>query len=160
MKHAFQVMIQRSGFKLLRLYWLIFKPVTLGVKILCINNRREVLLVKHSYVSGWHLPGGGVDRGESTRQCAARELFEECGVICSPSLLSMQGVFHNNSEYKNDHVVLYRLDGDFSIDNWSPNGEILECKYFPASNLPDGVSAATVRRVDEVLGNAQISSEW
>lgn len=34
--------------------------------------------------SWWFTPGGGIDPGESARQCAARELREETGYVIDP----------------------------------------------------------------------------
>ena len=41
---------------------------------------RQILLVKHSYIPGWHLPGGGVDHGEDIHTAAIREVYEETGI--------------------------------------------------------------------------------
>src|SRR6185437_4117200 len=56
----------------------------LGVRGLVVDRRDggtdHVLLVRHTYVDGWYLPGGGIEAGESAQTALARELIEETGV--------------------------------------------------------------------------------
>jgi ADP-ribose pyrophosphatase YjhB (NUDIX family) len=39
--------------------------VTFGVRVAVFNTAGDILLVRHGYTPGWHMPGGGVDKGET-----------------------------------------------------------------------------------------------
>ena len=47
----------------------------------------RLLLVRQPRATGWSLPGGLLDRNETMRQCGARELAEETGIVVSPDAL-------------------------------------------------------------------------
>ena len=49
-----------------RLFYWLFRPITAGVRILCADQANRVLLVRHSYLPGWHLPGGA---GRRSPEC-------------------------------------------------------------------------------------------
>jgi 8-oxo-dGTP pyrophosphatase MutT (NUDIX family) len=134
------------------------RGATLGVRGLVLNEAGELLLVEHTYVPGWFLPGGGVERGETIEQALVRELQEEAGVdvIGRPTLL---GVHANHRVFRGDHVVLYRVDA------WRPceakeQGEIHALGWYAPDALPAGVTEATRRRIDEALGGAERSQHW
>ena len=94
------------------------------------NNR--VFLVKHSYVSGWHLPGGGVEVGESFREALGRELMEE-GRIEMTGEPALHGVFFNSHVSRRDHVAVYVVR-QFRQDRLpEPNREIVACGFFDAA---------------------------
>ena len=50
------------------------------MRVLAQRDDGAIMLVKHTYISGWHLPGGGVERGELAEIAAERELEEEAGL--------------------------------------------------------------------------------
>ena len=66
--------------KLFHYYWMLKRPMTLGVRAYLENDARQVLLVRHTYVSGWHLPGGGIEPGETAIDALKKEVREEAGI--------------------------------------------------------------------------------
>ena len=69
-------------------------------------TRNRVFLVKHSYVTGWYLPGGGVEVGESFLDALKRELVEEGRIEMSGEPV-LHGVFFNSHVSRRDHVAVY-----------------------------------------------------
>src|SRR5882672_4117922 len=103
-RNAFEPAIRR----VLHLYWRFARGLTLGVRALVIDEKGRVFLVKHSYVSGWHLPGGGVETGETVIDALVRELAEE-GNIEPTAPPALHGVFFNDHVSRRDHVVVFVL---------------------------------------------------
>src|ERR1700724_1863374 len=88
------------------LYWRFARGMTLGVRAVVLDADGRVFLVKHSYVAGWHLPGGGVEVGETLSTALARELREEGNIELSdpPQFFA---VYFNRRVSRRDHVALY-----------------------------------------------------
>jgi ADP-ribose pyrophosphatase YjhB (NUDIX family) len=115
-----------------------------------INQAGEVLLVEHTYVHGWHLPGGGVEMGESAETAMARELVEEVGVrVTGP--LQLVAVHASLGRFRGDHVLLYRVEAWERCPATS-RGEIHQTGWFRPDALPAGTTGATRRRVAEAFG--------
>ena len=95
--------------RLLHFYWRFARAMTLGVRALVIDARGRIFLVKHSYIVGWHLPGGGVETGETLREALARELREEGNIeLTGPPHL--HGMFFNKRVSRRDHVAQRSAD--------------------------------------------------
>ena len=139
-------------------YFLLHRGMTLGVRAVVLDAEDRVFLVKHSYVSGWYLPGGGVDIGETMEQAMRRELKEE-GDIDLTGEAVLHGIFLNSHVSRRDHVAVYVVR-QFKQDRLpEPNHEIVECGFFASTALPEGTTPGTRLRIAEVLeGRAQIKT--
>jgi 8-oxo-dGTP pyrophosphatase MutT (NUDIX family) len=145
--------------RVLHFYWRFARAMTLGVRAMVIDERGRVFLVKHSYVSGWHLPGGGVEPGETIVQAVARELQEE-GNIDLTEPPQLHGVFFNDRDSRRDHVALFVVRGFRQSAAPVPDHEIIAHGFFPVDAMPNDTTAATRARIIEVLGGAPISERW
>jgi len=144
--------------QVLHLYWRFSRGLTLGVRGVVIDPAGRIFLIKHSYVSGWHLPGGGVEVGETFREALRRELMEE-GRIELTAEPDLHGLFFNVHVSRRDHVAVYVVR-QFRQDRLpEPNREIVECGFYDAGALPADTTRGTRLRIAEVLdGQARIAT--
>lgn len=124
--------------------------VTLGVRVLATHGDR-VLLVRHRLHGGWHLPGGGVEPGESLEQAARRELREETGV--QADALRLHGLYSNFFGGRSDHIAVFAAEAD--APPRPADLEIAEARWFTRDALPADVSPGTARRLAELDGPTQ-----
>jgi 8-oxo-dGTP pyrophosphatase MutT (NUDIX family) len=149
-----------SLYRLRGYYWWLARPFSLGVKALVLDQEGRVLLVKHTYQPGWHLPGGRVEKGESALAGAQRELREETGLDCTDRPWRMQGLYANFSEYKNDHVALFVAEGVKLQPLKFPWFEIETGGFFAQDALPKDTTLATLRRIRELHEGVSPGPNW
>ena len=144
--------------RIFHLYWWIARGMTLGVRAIVLDGSNKVFLVKHSYVSGWHLPGGGVETGESFGGALRRELLEEGRIELTDEPV-LHGLFFNSHVSRRDHVAVYIVK-HFRQDRLpEPNHEIIACGFFAVEALPADTTEGTRLRISEVLeGRARIAT--
>ena len=139
---------------------LVTRAATLGVRAVVRDDDGRVLLVRHTYLPGWYLPGGGVDPGETVSEAAIREVREETGVI-APADPRLFALYLNRRISRRDHVALLIFDRSAGRPVLRrPALEIAEVGFFPLDALPDEVTAATRRRLAEVFGGVAIAGDW
>lgn len=145
--------------RLFHLYWRFARGMTLGVRAVVLDRENRVFLVRHAYVSGWHLPGGGVEVGESLGEALKRELMEEGRIELSAPLV-LHGLFFNSHVSPRDHVAVYVVR-QFRQDRLpEPNREIAACGFFAPGALPEGTTRGTRQRIAEVLEGRPPTPTW
>lgn len=148
----------RVFIRFLHFIFLLTRGATLGVRAACFDEKGRIFLVRHTYLPGWYLPGGGVERGETLIAALHKEIREE-GNLEAASKPELFHVFLNLEGSNRDHVALYRLDVTQTRPK-KPDHEIAESGFFDLSALPEGVTAATRRRLAELAGEAEIADHW
>ena len=137
---------------------LLRRTMTLGVRA-CVTDGQRVLLVRHTYVRGWHMPGGGVERRETVWDAVEKEVREETHVelTARPTLF---GFYKNARTSRFDHVALF-VERDWrETAAFERNFEIAECAFFPLDALPDGTTGSTRARLREVTEDLAPADYW
>lgn len=134
--------------------------MTLGVRGLVYDRANNaVFLIRHTYMPGWQLPGGGVETGETMLEALEREVREEGNIIFTapPQLKS---IHLNRQASRRDHVAFYLIEGFEQSTPKRPDYEIAEAGFFPLDALPDATTPATLRRIAEALDGTPATPFW
>lgn len=145
--------------RVLHVYWRFARGMTLGVRAVVIDSEGRVFLIKHSYVGGWHLPGGGVETGETIETALARELMEEGGItLVGPPAL--HGIYFNARVSRRDHVALFVVREFVQQGGPRHPREIIGHGFYARDALPEETTRGTRARLAEVLDGAPRSERW
>lgn len=154
-RRPFEPLIRR----VLHAYWRYARGLTVGVRGLILDGEGRIFLVKHSYVAGWHLPGGGVETGETLIAALDRELREE-GNIEPTEPPVLHAVYFNRRVSRRDHVALFVVRSFRQIAPPQPNSEIIAHGFFAPKELPADTSRATRERIAEVVTGRPAAEIW
>lgn len=143
----------------LHAYWRFARGLTMGVRAAVLDGAGRVFLIRHTYVRGWHMPGGGVEAGETALAALRRELLEE-GCIEVAADPALHGVYFNAKASRRDHILLYVVRDFRVVATKTPDREIAEAGFFPIDALPEDVTPATRRRLHEIASGAAPSPVW
>jgi len=149
----------RLSHRAFALAWRVFRPTTIGVKLIVTDRAGKVLLVRTRYLDAWALPGGGVHKRETPEDAAARELAEETGIAVAAGDLRLLGLLSSFAEGKSDYVAVFHGHlpaGSSPI----PRGEIEAAAFFAPDGLPATASPATRRRLAEFVANSPMRGRW
>lgn len=118
------------------------------------NHDGEVLVVKPTYTSGWELPGGVVEAGESPRGACERELFEELRLHVAVG--SMLCVDDNSStaEYVESLMFLFDVapldDATVASIRLDPS-ELSAHRFVPLEEALELLDPRVARRLEAVM---------
>jgi ADP-ribose pyrophosphatase YjhB (NUDIX family) len=139
--------------------WRFTRGLTLGVRAVVIDPAGRIFLVRHSYANGWHLPGGGVEAGETLLAALSRELAEE-GNIEILETPALHAVYFHPIYSRRDHIALFVVRNFRQTSKPTPNREIADHGFFASDALPSDATSGTRARIAEVLRGATVSQRW
>ena len=155
MQSRFEPLLRRG----LHVYWRLARGLTLGVRGAAINGENRVFLVRHTYAPGWHLPGGGVEVGETATEALIRELSEEAALAIEGTP-ELHGIFFNGGISRRDHVLVFVCREFRVLGVKEPDREIAEAGFFPLDALPEGTTRATRARLIEIAAGKPPVPLW
>jgi ADP-ribose pyrophosphatase YjhB (NUDIX family) len=132
--------------------WLMHSKFIIGVSGVITDAQGRVLLLRHRYRKhdSWGLPSGYANRSELLQDALAREVQEETGYI-----VEIKSLLKIVSGYKLRIEVSYRgeiVGGHLVLDR----GEILEAKFFPIHELPNGILGSHRQLIALAFRNADV----
>jgi 8-oxo-dGTP pyrophosphatase MutT (NUDIX family) len=133
-----------------RALWYVTRPDVRGVQAIPLTASGRVVLVKHRYARGWHLPGGGQKRNEDARTAALRELQEEIGLQAHSEVRQL-GCFTYRPDNRRAAVTLFLVRDVAYRPGWSL--EIEEVGEFDPERLPPDTTNIARKRLAELRDN-------
>lgn len=102
-----------------------------GVTGIIFNDKKEVLLFKHSYrAHSWSLPGGYIKAGEHPREALEREIKEESGLV-----VSVDDLIKTRTDRSSARLDIC-YSGVLIGGEFQPTHEVTEYGFFTQDNLP------------------------
>jgi ADP-ribose pyrophosphatase YjhB (NUDIX family) len=130
-----------------------------GVTGIIFNDKKEILLFKHTYrTHSWSLPGGYLKSGEHPREALEREIKEESGMIVSADQ-ELKVRTDRESARIDITVVGTYIGGEFA-----PSHEVSEYGFFDFPTFPK-IAKSQVMLIHEackergLLTNGSLSKE-
>ncbi len=152
-----QKLFKHILYPIARLHWRVFSPKTCGARALLIHQN-NILLVRNLNLPYWTIPGGGIEKGETAEKCLARELFEELNISIG-SVEYKLGEYTSELEGKRDEIHIFVINPPSS--EFTKQWELAEARWFPLENLPEDISPATLRRINEFKqGSKDLVGVW
>lgn len=172
-KRGLSLPVPQWIFRLLMLTQAGVRGASLGVRIAVFDDEGRIFLVRHSYMTGWYLPGGGIERSEIPIDAVKRELAEEAKMDINKDEVHLLGVYLNEKIVVPDRVVVPDYVLLYQVECWrwlgenglrpeaaSDDGEIVAADFFSLDALPQDVSPATKRRLAEIQGKCAMDTLW
>lgn len=96
------------AYRLLRAWWFFRRPLIRGAFV-AVWHDNALLVIRNSYRREETLPSGRIERGETPRAAACRELYEEVGIAVEESDLIEAIEFDVNFKYARESASIFEF---------------------------------------------------
>ncbi len=121
-----------GGFYVVRVFWKVSKYKKSRARAIILNkDKSKILLVKNITYTSFHLPGGGIEVGESGQDAVVREVQEELGINIT-ILYSLGRYVYQKTD---KHVEIFVTQT--TSTNFKMQWELDEAFWFPLTELPE-----------------------
>lgn len=103
------------------------------------DSKKEVFLVFRTDYPIWVLTGGGIEPGETPKQAATREVFEETGFKIK--------ILRQIGQYQYPHKSTYLFEGQYLSGTYKPEYEGNIGRWFFIDRLPLDLTSSTKRKI-------------
>ena len=128
--------------------WAVTRPQVEGVHGVALTPDGRIVLVRLTYASGWHLPGGGRKKNEPKLEAVLRELREEIGLV-SHGRAEFCYAFRHRADNREATNSVYLLPD--VVYRARKSLEVEEVGAFPPDALPPETTDLTRETILRVL---------
>lgn len=133
-----------------------FPMVTPVATVVALNKKGQILLERRSDNGKWTIPSGIIEPGESAKDCAARELYEETGLMVDQRDLHLFDEFSGKQHVYPHGDVIWSVKLIYIVKRFwgdpKPNFESTELAWFHLDAIPETASGSTKKIAVELLG--------
>ncbi len=128
-----------------KIIWLANRRFLVAVQGIILNDKNEILLLKHTYRdTPWGMPGGWMDY-EKPREGLEREVFEETELqVKSNQILD---VVYGDKPHR---VDIY-IKGSFVGGEFKKSAEVSDYGFYKVGNWPEGMPNEQKRIIENML---------
>jgi 8-oxo-dGTP pyrophosphatase MutT (NUDIX family) len=105
--------------------------------IFLITEDNRVLLIRERDDKTWNIPGGKVEKGESSFEGARREFFEETGFLLDVSKIN--NIIRHNFYKKNSKTSIFIIKTNQKFSTYNPTLETDKIYYIKIEDLTKSI---------------------
>ena len=128
----------------------LFRP--LSGSLVVVKSQKGFMLLKNKYHQTWEIAGGVIEQGETPRECAARECFEESGYeISDLRFIGLMKCFlvagYFSKKNRIEYTALYCADIQ-NIKDFEENEEMSDLCWYRVGEPIENANEIDVKLLD------------